>query len=390
MPLELIHLTSLEGLRAAAADWDDLWRRSEVTLPTSRAEPLAIWLDHFARHARFEALGVAEDGRWLAALPLVAKRLARIFEAGSLPNSPWSPAGELLIDQSVNIGPVLETLVGGLSRLPWQVLWLNGAITDSARWREFLAACERGGLGTHVQEQQRLGFTPRGESWEEFEKNLSRNHRQNMRKHARRIERDGEVRLVVVDNLQQDEIEGVLRRSFEVEDRNWKGRAGTSVLGTPGMFDFYCRQAAAAAAHGELRVCMLEFDGRPIASEYAFRAKGVYHCFKVGYDDAFAAYSPGQLLRYYLFRRLHEDPDWRYTDWMGPLTEAFGKWTGTTTAVGRVVVAQPRLLARTLLHAYKHWWPAVRRWRDVVRSPRDGRKKAPTPSPNAAAEHADA
>ncbi|MGD0383598.1 MAG: hypothetical protein ABSA77_08765, partial [Thermoguttaceae bacterium] len=30
----IIHLRSLEELRAAALDWDDLWQRSEVTFPT--------------------------------------------------------------------------------------------------------------------------------------------------------------------------------------------------------------------------------------------------------------------------------------------------------------------------------------------------------------------
>ncbi len=70
----VIHLRSLEELRAAASDWDDLWRRSEVTFPTMRAELLAQWIEHFAADAEFHAIAVQQGGHWVAALPIVRRQ----------------------------------------------------------------------------------------------------------------------------------------------------------------------------------------------------------------------------------------------------------------------------------------------------------------------------
>ena len=70
--LRTIYLTSVEQLRAAAADWDDLWWRSETALPTARAETLAQWVEQFRPHAKFHVLIVADGPRWVAALPLVS------------------------------------------------------------------------------------------------------------------------------------------------------------------------------------------------------------------------------------------------------------------------------------------------------------------------------
>ncbi len=55
--------------------------------------------------------------------------------------------------------------------------------------------------------------------------------------------------------------------------------------------------------------------GEPIAFEFGWTAKGVYHCFKVGYDPATAQFSPGQLLRMLLVERLR---DQRARAWARP------------------------------------------------------------------------
>ena len=65
----LVQIDSLAGLRAAAADWDDLWWRSEVTMPTCRAELVAGWVEQFAPRADFRALVVEDQGQWVAAGP---------------------------------------------------------------------------------------------------------------------------------------------------------------------------------------------------------------------------------------------------------------------------------------------------------------------------------
>ena len=104
---QVIHLRSLEELRAAASDWDDLWRRSEVTFPTMRAELLAQWIEHFAAGAEFHAIAVQQEGRWVAALPIVRRKIGRLINAGVLPCNEWSSSGECLLDFSADVNRVM-------------------------------------------------------------------------------------------------------------------------------------------------------------------------------------------------------------------------------------------------------------------------------------------
>ena len=60
-PLNVDLWTSVEQLRAHGALWDDLWQRSATVSPAARAEPLAVWCDHFAKAGQFRAI-VVNDG----------------------------------------------------------------------------------------------------------------------------------------------------------------------------------------------------------------------------------------------------------------------------------------------------------------------------------------
>src|SRR5688572_12426580 len=106
-------------IRASAASWDNLWRRSGVELPTKRAALLAQWIDHFSPREAFRAILVEDHGRLVAALPLVSNRLVGIIPVGALPVNCWSGAGDLLLDEDCDRQEVLGCLVDGIRRLPW-------------------------------------------------------------------------------------------------------------------------------------------------------------------------------------------------------------------------------------------------------------------------------
>ena len=113
---------------------------------------------------------------------------------------------------------------------------------------------------------------------------------------------------------------------LEIEDRGWKGRAASSVLKSPGMFDFYLEQARRAALGGQLRLVFLELDGVPIAFEYGWLSKGIYFSPKVAYDEAYAQLSPGELLRAELVERFHADRSCESIDYLGP-SSATADWS---------------------------------------------------------------
>jgi hypothetical protein len=358
--MHCIHLTSVEQLRDAATSWDDLWWRSDLSLPTMRAELLAQWTEQFKPRARFHALVVADQQRWLAALPLVSCRVAKLIPAGVLPSNSWSPCGELLLDGAAEADAALDLLLAETQELPWQLLWLNEAVCEAPRWRRFVHACDRANVPWCYHERFRVGRVEIDRNWDIYQKRLPKNHRQGMARALRRLSYEGDVRFEMRSRLDVDDVEPWLRAAFEVEDHSWKGTAGTSVFRTPGMFRFFVHHAEQLARWGQLETAALRLDGRILAFVYGFRAKGVYFAHKIGYDPRFAAFSPGQLLFNHIFERLHSEGDVRALDFMGPLNQSLSRWRPTTYGLGRLAIAPRRLLGRAAMYAYRHWWRPLR------------------------------
>ncbi len=356
--LRTVQLDSLAAFRAGADAWDDLWRRSEVTLPTLRVEPAAQWIEHFAPGAAFRAVIVECGGRAVAGLPLVGSNLAGVLRVARLPGNEWSATGDLLLDPAAATPAVGEALVAALGDVPWPLLWLEDVTVDAPRWRFLAEAFAREQVRTHYHELLRIGRIDARGDWDACRSTWSRKHRQGMAAQARRLARLGEIDLERVARLAPGEVEPQLRDGFAIEDRGWKGAAGTSVLRSPGIFDFYLRQARQLAAWGQLELVFLRSAGRPIAFAYGLAGKGAFHSIKVGYDPEYARFSPGQLLRYFLFERLFHDPGVEFIDYMPP-TDAHRKWRPKTYGVGRLVVASQRWLGRAALAGYV----AMRRYR---------------------------
>jgi CelD/BcsL family acetyltransferase involved in cellulose biosynthesis len=358
--LQCLHITSVEQLREFAPAWDDLWWHSDVTLPTVRAELVAQWGEQFKPREQFHALVVADGPQWIAALPLVSCRVGWLVPAGGLPSNPWSPCGELLLNPTADAAGALDLLLAAAETLPWHLLWLNEATPESPRWQSLLRACARAGVPASYHERFRVGRVDIERNWETYQKRLPKNHRQGMNRSLRRLESEGDVRFEMQSRLAVEQVEPWLRAAFEVEDGSWKGKAGTSVLRTPGMFPFFVRQAEQLARWGQLEIAALWLDGRVIAFVYGFRAKGVYFANKIGYDPRYAAFSPGQLLFNHILQQLHADGHTRALDFMGPLNQSLSRWRPATYGIGRVALAPRRWLGRTAMYAYRHWWRPLR------------------------------
>lgn len=363
--LQLEIIDSVSALRAWQPAWDDLWQRSEVTYPTAQAGPLADWLQQFRPRAPFKGLLVRREEQLLAAWPLVAARVARVLDVGSLTSDDWSPGGDLLIDPQTDIPAVTGMLVRGLRRLPWPALWLQAVETEQPWWQALLRAVQAAGVPHASRERFSVGFIDTHQSWEAYRARWSPNHQQHVARCARRLAELWPVRYEQIDQPTAAELPQLLRRVFEMEDRGWKGRAGTSVLRAPGMFDFYQRQAVALAANGQLAIALLWVGERPAAFLYGFRAKGVLHWLKSGYDEALGRCSPGQLLLGQMLEAAHRNPAIRLVDLMGVVNSAMSRWLPRTSPVARVLIAPNRLWGTSLTAAYDKLWPRLSAWRQA-------------------------
>ncbi len=368
MSLQLAEYVSTASLLEAAPAWDDLWRRSDVTLPTACAEFVTQWLQHFAPQSRFHCLAVEDQGQLVAAIPLVGRKIGRVVPAGGLPRNDWSPGGgELLLDPTADVDQALDLLVAGLRDVPWPLLWLDDVNIDASRYQALLAAFQRAKINVDVHSRFDVGRVATDGDWSEYVNSRSKNFRRQIKRAIKRAEGEGELKLNVLTEFSGDELETHLRQAFEIEDRGWKGEGQTSVLKTPGMFEFFVRQAKVLAQNGQLQLSFLQHNDRAIAFEYGLNAKGVYHGFKISYDDEFSDYSPGRVLLHLILERMFENSQWHEADRMGPITASTSSFITSKYTIGRMVAAPKAMFGKTLLNFYQTCWPAVRRVRKSVR-----------------------
>jgi CelD/BcsL family acetyltransferase involved in cellulose biosynthesis len=357
-------LDSTAALQAAAGPWDDLWQRSDAASPTSRAELIALWIDHYLPRATVRALVVEQAGRFLAALPLVGRRLKGIVRVGSLPVNTWTGCGDLLIDPTVDSDRVLDRLVEGMADLPWGLLWLPRVAFDSLHWRALRAAAERAGMSVAAREHHRVGVVRIEHDWQAYFGGLKGDFRRGQKRYSKKIEEAGGAALKVYRNLKPHEVDAVLERGFEIEHQSWKGADGTSALKNPQHWEYYRREAQWLAREGHLELVFLEVAGQPAAFDYGWRSKGVHFTTKIGYAEPFAKFAPGQQMLFRLLEQLHADPDCRALDFAGPYVDFHKSWTAESYPVGPVLVVARGIVSRSVFHAYAHLRPRVRRMRE--------------------------
>jgi CelD/BcsL family acetyltransferase involved in cellulose biosynthesis len=349
MQLEIIQ--SLGQLQASAAAWNDLWQRSDRPLPTGRAELLDLWLRTFAQRARPHLLTVVEQGRLVAALPLCVRRKGVLGTVASLPSNHWTTGGDFLLDRDCDGPAACELLADAVARLGCWWIDLEGYDAGSPRWQALLAALERRDLPRMVASRFQVGRVALSGDWEAYLATRSRNHRRQMRVAQRRAELLGPAELRIHRELALDEVEPLVRRGFEIEDRSWKGAAGSSVLRDPRVLEFFIAHARLLAEGGHLCLVFLEVAGQAIAFEYGWQSGGVYYPAKVGYDEQFAQLTPGQLLRWQLFEEFCREGACHTVDFLGPLVEATARWSTCQYEVARARFAPERAGCRAALSA---------------------------------------
>ena len=358
--LRLNQLESIERLRAAADAWDDLWRRSETTIPTVRAELVALWLETYAPTSPFCALVVEQDGRMVGALPLVEKKIGRMIRGGGLTANYWSPNGNLLLDPDTDVERAAALLADGMESLDWPLFWFDMVPNAMTGWKALLCELSHRGLSVDVHHRWDVGRIALDDDVEAYFAARSKNLRRSLRKDAHRLEEQGPLEFCFEEHFSYGLVEKRLDEIFTVEDRSWKGDAGSSVMQNSTALEFYRQQARRLAEWDLLRVARLRHAGRTIAFDLGWIGSGTYHSYKIGYDPEYGSFGPGHLLRERQIRELVAKGDIQAIDFQGPMTRALRSWATDSYPIARVVVAQRRLSSRALFASYHAAARAVR------------------------------
>lgn len=132
-------------------------------------------------------------------------------------------------------------------------------------------------------------------AWREPEACLSSRRRQDYRRAARKAEQMGNVRAEVL-SPRVSEVDRLLDLAFAIEAASWKGVEGSALKLDQARGRFFRKFAALAAEEGTLRIALLFIGEDAVAMQLAVETLGRFWLLKIGYDERFAACSPGQIL----------------------------------------------------------------------------------------------
>jgi CelD/BcsL family acetyltransferase involved in cellulose biosynthesis len=242
-----------------------------------------------ARRRPLASVAIACRDRLESVAPLVVVRHAgiarRVLTGVGVLSEPMDLA---CVDQADRVALVENLVRDG------RPLWLERVAADSptvALLRR--AARARGHL--IVRPQGSCPYIELSDAWHDPLSQINAGRRSDLRRARRRAEAIGSVETeILTPGL--GEVDALLTDAFDIEARSWKGAAGTALAHDARRAPFYRAYARRACAAGQLRLCFLSIAGGRVAMQIAIERGGRFWLLKVGYDERFAACSPGQLL----------------------------------------------------------------------------------------------
>jgi CelD/BcsL family acetyltransferase involved in cellulose biosynthesis len=294
---------SLVGIDAApVAEWAALAERSEADNVFFEPDFVLAAHRHLGRDVEVATVRDA-GGRLIAAAPLTTSRLGRIAPALRLFGHDYAPLGAPLIDRDA-VDVAATALVGGLAAggrsLIVPDLPLDGrvaaALITAANGGGRPIAILNGSLRAILQRPVEAAGDPR--------LTLERRRRKEFQRQMKKLAESGAVTFTTA--AEPAEVAASFEAFLVLEEKGWKGQAGTALLSRPGTAGFARDAVLALAARGQARVDALRVDGRPVAILVTFLAEATAYTWKIAYDEAFARFSPGAQLMLEAGRALFE------------------------------------------------------------------------------------
>ena len=296
-PLRVELVQSLKDLEKYAVQWDELLSRSGPNSPMHSYAWISAYLEHrFNADRTWYCLMVREGERLVGVLPLERDshrssegdgvrlhsladshlwHADAVFETGRedevlsqllhFANHHFAGWWQLLMRRIPSSSPMLRARRHGIERI--------------------LVICKQHGMHSYLDVKS---------DFQKYFEGLSTNFRRSLSKARNRLDRLGEtkVELVSAGNSTDEE----LRRFMKVEASGWKGELGSAIRESEALTSYYATLTQRLAQSGLLEWHFLTLNGETIAGHMATRLAGRLTLWKIGFDERYSYYSPGNLL----------------------------------------------------------------------------------------------
>ena len=167
-------------------------------------------------------------------------------------------------------------------------------------------------------------YLPLRASWGQYLDSLPGKHRSNLRNRFKRLNGIGPVEVELITS--GEKLTDALEAGLQLEAAAWKGEARTAISCDPDVSKFYSTLARRAAERGWMRLDFLRAGPQRVAFDYSLSYKNRIHLLKLGYDPAYAPYSPSNLLLFMVLQSAFERGVREY-DFLGESADWKVQWT---------------------------------------------------------------
>lgn len=296
--LQVEIVENLEGLTRYADDWNALAFQSPQRLPTLSYAWVSAYFENMLEPGEtWRCLFALHDNRLIGLLPIVISQGSflgfRQFRAKTPSNKHCFAVDFLSLPeyQAEMIHILLSYLLRqepnlydfSLSRLPETSPTL-GILSDN-QTRGLICVKDYDGNGSYL---------PITGGFESFTKNLSPNFSRNVAKSRKKLSKlpDNRVTFLTGSDANQESF----RQFLKVEASGWKGKAGTAILMSPQLVNFYDNLVRKLSSMGNLELHFLEAENKYIAAQMAVKMGRTLALLKIGYDESYSFCSPGNIL----------------------------------------------------------------------------------------------
>jgi CelD/BcsL family acetyltransferase involved in cellulose biosynthesis len=344
-------------------EWNAALSRGPRDEPMLRHEWLRAWIENFAPGATLRTF-VARAGKEIcAAIPLIetiersADTCLVRMTTWHTPSNDHSQRGGVLLGRRGEEG--LRLIWDRLVETPgWDRLRLRDLPTAAPEW-QLRDWAEQAGYPCGLWVSLRSPYLPLPKSYDAVEKALDAKFRQNLRRRRRRLAEQGEVKYALQGGKDARELDCALADFFVIEASGWKGRGGTAIAQRPELVGFYTQIAREAARRGALALGFLEVANRRIAAHLSLVHAGRHYLLKLGYDESFHEYSPGQQLTSEMIRDSCRRGLAEF-DFLGPCMDWKLDWEPALRTHTWLTIFRPTRAGRLVHEARYTAWPVAR------------------------------
>lgn len=213
---------------------------------------------------------------------------------------------DLICHQDALHLPLFQILNGylGNQNISWDLIQLQHLLEDAGAIQVINNDPSSMFLLTH---EGRCDFLDTTATYESFQSNLPKKFRWSLKRAKKELDELPGLQFAFTQN--GPELEERFEAFMDVEASGWKGAlgSGTAIKLHPNLICFYQTLARSLSACGRLSINTLDADGKCIAAQFCIVLDHNAYVLKIGYDEGYKRYSPGNLLVDLYMKRCIED-----------------------------------------------------------------------------------